>query len=137
MRQSRQEEHMARALTFRPTAGRRLALVAHDQELVRLRRENEMLRRALETRKLVDRAKGLLMTRGLSEAEAFRHIQQTSMDTRTPMLEIARDLLRAVEAHQQASRAAEFPTGNPKASRQSAAEPTPRRRPRQARLVGG
>lgn len=43
-----------------------------------------------ETRKRVDRAKGLLMTKmGLSEPESFRWIQKTSMDRRLTMREVA------------------------------------------------
>ncbi len=45
---------------------------------------------AMETRKIVERAKGILMeTQGLTEAEAFRRIQQLSMNTRKAMKEIA------------------------------------------------
>ena len=52
------------------------------------------LKDALETRKLVDRAKGLLMdTQGLTEAEAFRKIQKMSMNTRKSMREIAEAIL--------------------------------------------
>jgi two-component system, response regulator PdtaR len=44
----------------------------------------------LETRKVVDRAKGLLMTRQeMSEPEAFRWIQRTAMDRRTTMKAVA------------------------------------------------
>jgi two-component system, response regulator PdtaR len=44
----------------------------------------------LETRKAVDRAKGILMTRlKLSEADAFRWIQKTAMDRRLGMREVA------------------------------------------------
>ncbi len=44
----------------------------------------------LETRKLVDRAKGLLMTQlKISEPEAFRWIQKTAMDRRLSMREVA------------------------------------------------
>lgn len=44
----------------------------------------------LETRKLVDRAKGLLMSRqSMSEPDAFRWIQRTAMDRRTTMKAIA------------------------------------------------
>jgi response regulator NasT len=44
----------------------------------------------LETRKLVDRAKGLLMTRqAMSEPDAFRWIQRTAMDRRTTMKAVA------------------------------------------------
>ena len=51
---------------------------------------------ALETRKFVDRAKGILMdTQGLSEAEAFRRIQKMSMNTRKPMKEVAEAVILA------------------------------------------
>src|SRR5437867_861087 len=54
---------------------------------------------ALETRKLVDRAKGVLMdTQGLKEQEAFRKIQKMSMNTRKPMKEIAQAIVLAQEA---------------------------------------
>ncbi len=44
----------------------------------------------LETRKVVDRAKGLLMTRQkMTEPEAFRWIQRTAMDRRTTMKAVA------------------------------------------------
>jgi AmiR/NasT family two-component response regulator len=44
----------------------------------------------LETRKVVDRAKGLLMTRQqMTEPEAFRWIQRTAMDRRTTMRAVA------------------------------------------------
>jgi response regulator NasT len=44
----------------------------------------------LETRKVVDRAKGLLMSRqGMSEPDAFRWIQRTAMDRRTTMKAVA------------------------------------------------
>jgi AmiR/NasT family two-component response regulator len=52
------------------------------------------LKDTLETRKLVDRAKGLMMdTQGLTEAEAFRKIQKMSMNTRKSMREIAEAIL--------------------------------------------
>ena len=71
------------------------------RELDAARRENEALRRALEARKLVERAKGVLMTRlGLTEPEAFRRIQKTAMDCRKPMAEIARALLLAEDVTQ-------------------------------------
>lgn len=48
------------------------------------------MREALETRKLVDRAKGFLMKfKGMSEDEAYRFLQKKSMDTAKPMKEIA------------------------------------------------
>jgi AmiR/NasT family two-component response regulator len=69
------------------------------QEFRSLEREVEDLKEALETRKLVDRAKGILMdTQGLSEADAFRRIQKTSMDQRKPMKEVAEAIVLAHEA---------------------------------------
>jgi response regulator NasT len=48
----------------------------------------------LETRKVVDRAKGVLMdTHGLSEQAAFEFVQKTAMATRRPMRAIADDIL--------------------------------------------
>ncbi len=58
----------------------------------------ESLTQALDTRKLVDRAKGLLMDKnGLKEADAFRRIQQQSMNTRKSMREIAEAIIIASE----------------------------------------
>jgi response regulator NasT len=75
--------------------GPALEVAAHRfRELEAMRQENEALRRKLESRKAVERAKGLLMTRlGLSEPEAFRRIQKTAMDTRRTMAEVAQALL--------------------------------------------
>lgn len=70
--------------------------VTRFSELEAVRKENDALKQKLEARKLVDRAKGLLMTRlGLSEPEAFRRIQKTAMDTRKTMADVARALLLA------------------------------------------
>jgi AmiR/NasT family two-component response regulator len=56
------------------------------------------LEEKLETRKLVDRAKGILMDKyGLSEHDAFRRIQQQSMNTRRSMKEIAEAIVIAHE----------------------------------------
>ena len=59
----------------------------------RLRKAEEKLKKAedtLEERKLVDRAKGLLMDKaGFSEQGAFRWIQKTSMDQRIPKKRLA------------------------------------------------
>lgn len=66
-----------------------------------LRKEVGDLKEALETRKLVDRAKGILMdTQGLTEAQAFRRIQKMSMDTRKPMKEVAEAIILAHQAQQ-------------------------------------
>ncbi len=72
--------------------------VSCSRELHAVRRENEKLRRTLESRKLIERAKGILMKRlGLSEPEAFRKIQKTAMDTRKQMTEVAQALLLTEE----------------------------------------
>jgi two-component system, response regulator PdtaR len=59
-------------------------------ELQALENEVAGLNERLETRKVIERAKGLLMTKqGLSEPEAFRWIQRTAMDRRTTMKAVA------------------------------------------------
>ena len=52
----------------------------------------------LETRKAVDRAKGILMTKGLTEPEAFQRLQRLAMDKRKTLREIAEALILAEEA---------------------------------------
>ncbi len=60
------------------------------------RRELAQLKQRLETRKLVDRAKGYLMDQqGLTEAQAFRKIQQLAMNSRKTMNEVAQAILLA------------------------------------------
>ena len=60
------------------------------QEIKALEQEVADLGERFETRKRVDRAKGVLMTRlGLSEPDSFRWIQKTSMDRRLSMREVA------------------------------------------------
>lgn len=73
--------------------------LARFAELTALEKEVGDLQTALETRKLVDRAKGILMdTQGLTEAEAFRRIQKMSMNTRRPMKEVAEAIIIAHQA---------------------------------------
>ena len=60
--------------------------VSRFQEISALESEVGTLRDRLEVRKLLDRAKGLLQAQqGITEAEAFRWIQKTSMDRRMTM----------------------------------------------------
>jgi len=69
------------------------------REFRELEREVDDLQDQLETRKLVDRAKGILMdAQGLSEAAAFRRIQKMSMNTRKAMKEIAQAIILTHEA---------------------------------------
>ena len=68
------------------------------REFQQLHKELGDLKEALEARKVIDRAKGMLMDRfGLSEADAFRRIQKRSMDTRKSMREVAEAILLASE----------------------------------------
>ncbi|MFD0883403.1 ANTAR domain-containing response regulator [Streptosporangium algeriense] len=64
--------------------------VSRHEEIVALEREVGSLSERLETRKLVERAKGLLMAEhGWSEPQAFRWIQKASMDRRLSMRQVA------------------------------------------------
>ncbi len=59
-------------------------------------RELDQLRDKLETRKVIERAKGYLMdSQGLHEAEAFRKIQRLAMNSRRTMREVAQAILIA------------------------------------------
>ena len=73
--------------------------VSRFQEISALESEVGTLRDRLEVRKLLDRAKGLLQAqRGITEAEAFRWIQKTSMDRRVTMRAVSEELLAAAAA---------------------------------------
>ncbi len=52
----------------------------------------------LETRKVLDRAKGVLMGRGMTEPEAFKRLQRLAMDKRRSLREIAEAVVLASEA---------------------------------------
>ena len=72
--------------------------ISHFQEFVALQKENENLKKTLEARKVIERAKGILMKRQrLSEPEAFSLIQQKSMAMRKPMVEIAQAVILSQE----------------------------------------
>jgi AmiR/NasT family two-component response regulator len=58
--------------------------------------EVRTLEERLETRKVVEKAKGLLMAeQGITEAEAFRWIQRTAMNQRTSMKGLAQSIIDA------------------------------------------
>jgi response regulator NasT len=70
-----------------------------------LRREASDLRQALEDRKVIERAKGILMKRaGLDEQEAFRRLQKTASEKSRKLVDIARMILVAEEAVQPTGR---------------------------------
>ena len=67
-------------------------------EIVQLEAEVSGLTDRLEARKVVERAKGLLSSEhGMSEPEAFRYLQRTSMDRRTTMRSVAEAVLAGTE----------------------------------------
>ena len=68
------------------------------QQLTQLESEVSNLTERLETRKLVERAKGVLgVQMGLSEPDAFRWIQKAAMDRRIGMVDVARTILDQLE----------------------------------------
>ncbi|MFL6139090.1 MAG: ANTAR domain-containing response regulator [Frankiaceae bacterium] len=68
--------------------------VSRYAEIVTLEAEVGDLQARLEARKLVDRAKAVLQgEHGMTEAEAFRFVQRTSMDRRVPMRRVAEQVL--------------------------------------------
>lgn len=72
--------------------------ISRFAELQALEAEVAGLNDRLEARKLIDRAKGLLMTgQGLSEPDAFRWIQRTAMDKRTSMKAVAEIVIESID----------------------------------------
>ena len=68
------------------------------KEYVEIEQELNDLRNSLETRKILDRAKGILMDAyNLSEQEAFRRIQQYSMSKRKSIREVAESIIDAAK----------------------------------------
>lgn len=68
--------------------------VARAHELLAARQEALQAKQQLEARKLIERAKGILMRRtGSSEQEAYRIMQRTSQDKSVPMVNIARAVI--------------------------------------------
>ncbi len=75
--------------------------LARFQEFQTMEKQVGDLEEALETRKFVDRAKGILQdSQGLNEAEAFRKIQKMSMNTRKPMKDVAEAIILAQQTQQ-------------------------------------
>ncbi|MFC8921764.1 ANTAR domain-containing response regulator [Cellulosimicrobium sp. NPDC057127] len=71
--------------------------ISRYSQISALESEVADLAERFETRKRVDRAKGLLMTKmGLTEPESFRWIQKTSMDRRLTMREVADAVIEQV-----------------------------------------
>ena len=73
--------------------------VSRFSEISALEKEVASLSERLETRKLVERAKGLLQAnQGMTEPEAFKWIQRAAMDRRTTMKRVAEVVLETLDA---------------------------------------
>ncbi|MEW6727089.1 ANTAR domain-containing response regulator [Desulforudis sp. 1088] len=73
--------------------------LANFRRLTALEQENTRLKRNVESRKLVERAKGLLMERkGFSERDAYKYIQKRSMDTSRSLAKVAREIIIQLES---------------------------------------
>ena len=72
--------------------------VSRYTEAATLADEVAELSERLETRKVLDRAKGVLMQRGMTEPEAFKRLQKLAMDKRKTLREVAEAVLLAHEA---------------------------------------
>lgn len=73
--------------------------LANFDRAMKLEKELKDLRQELENRKIVERAKGLLMERKkMTEREAYKYLQKMSMDKCVTLVRVARDLIRL---HQQ------------------------------------
>ncbi len=73
-------------------------MLKNKRKIRELEKEIEELKASLDTRKEVEKAKGLLMRNlGLSEEEAFKRIQRQSMDKGIAMKEIAKAIILAYD----------------------------------------
>ena len=69
-----------------------IALARFEETQTSLR-ENAKLRENLETRKIIDRARGVLMQQGLTEEEAYQSIQRQARDAQVSMRQVAEKIL--------------------------------------------
>jgi two-component system, response regulator PdtaR len=75
--------------------------VARARELKTLQDDVDQLKSTLRERKLIERAKGILMSRlHLNESEAFRRLQRQSQDRRIPMAKLAESIIQADELYE-------------------------------------
>jgi response regulator NasT len=76
--------------------------VSRFQEIAQLEREVATLGDRLETRKVIERAKGLLQAKhSMTEPEAFTWIQRAAMDQRTTMKRVAEVVLETLASAQE------------------------------------
>jgi two-component system, response regulator PdtaR len=70
--------------------------ISRFQDLISLQQENETLKENLEGRKLIERAKGMLMEqKALTEEQAYSLIKKASMNMRKPMVDVAEAIILA------------------------------------------
>jgi two-component system, response regulator PdtaR len=92
------EDHIL-AYLLKPVDAQQLAFAvrlawARFNEFRELRSENQSLQQTLQNRKVIERAKGVLMKRHRwAEQQAFRALQKEAMDHRVPMARVAQDVL--------------------------------------------
>lgn len=95
LQNKRKTRFPARRVEFLETVARYIGTAVDNARLIG---ETQVLKQALETRKAVDRAKGLLMKKhGMSEPEAHAFLNKKSMDTRKSLQEVAEAVLLAGE----------------------------------------
>ncbi len=72
--------------------------VATFKKICQLEEQNKKLKQNLETRKILERAKGLLIEfKGMTEQQAFKYIQKLSMDKCLPIQNIAKQIIMGLE----------------------------------------
>lgn len=87
------KKHSAEQIALLSTIAKQVGGAIENARLVQ---ESQALKDALLTRKLVDRAKGLIIKRnGLSEPEAYTHLQKLAMKYRKTMREVAEAVIMA------------------------------------------
>jgi len=88
--------------------------VARARELKVLQEDIDQLKSTLRERKLIERAKGILMSRRqLSESEAFRLLQRQSQDRRIPMAKLAESIIQTDELLEAPDQEAPSPPSRP------------------------
>ncbi len=72
--------------------------LAMFKKLCRLEEENRKLKQTIETRKVLERAKGLLIEiKGMTEQQAFKYIQKLSMDKCLPIQNVSKQIIKILD----------------------------------------
>ncbi len=71
--------------------------LAHTEQVEELKEKVEDLKETIENRKVIEKAKGMLMEQGrTSEADAYRHMQKIAMDKRKSLRQVADGILKGM-----------------------------------------